>query len=253
MNVGAPTSLPIAGAGDLEQLQRQQPETMEQEKARLKQATKEFESFFVYYMMKNMRKTIPENPFAQDVALGNSTGKEIFTDMFDMEVARNVTSGDGRSISEILYASLEKLVEAKYSEAVPPPPSIDIPRGESQLFETKEDFQPVKPERFIQRPRPEPGVTVPRPKAAAETEPDPIMQRYGRMIDRAANEHNLDSALIAAVIQTESSGDPKAVSKAGAKGLMQLRDGTAREMGVKNSFDPEANIRGGSRYLRRML
>jgi soluble lytic murein transglycosylase-like protein len=79
------------------------------------------------------------------------------------------------------------------------------------------------------------------------------MQRYGRMIDRAASEHNLDSALIAAVIQTESSGDPRAVSKAGAKGLMQLRDGTAREMGVKNSLDPEANIRGGSRYLRRML
>ena len=76
MNVGAPTSLPVAGSGNLEQLRRQQPETVEQEKARLKAATKEFESFFVYYMLKNMRKTVPENPFAQDVALGNSTGKD---------------------------------------------------------------------------------------------------------------------------------------------------------------------------------
>ena len=79
MNVGAPTSLPVAGSNGLEKLRQQQPETMEQEKVRLKLATKEFESFFVYYMLKNMRKTIPENPFANDVALGSTAGKEIFT------------------------------------------------------------------------------------------------------------------------------------------------------------------------------
>ena len=56
-------------------------------------------------------------------------------------------------------------------------------------------------------------------------------------------------ALIQAIISTESRGNPKATSGAGAKGLMQLMPGTASDLGVADSFDPSENIRGGSDYI----
>ena len=73
------------------------------------------------------------------------------------------------------------------------------------------------------------------------------------IILRAALTYNLDPALIAAVIRSESAFDAHAVSWAGAQGLMQLMPATARAMGCADPFDPEQNIMAGSRYLRQML
>jgi len=56
-----------------------------------------------------------------------------------------------------------------------------------------------------------------------------------------------------AVISAESSGNPRAVSKTGAQGLMQLEPATARDLGVTDAFDPAQNIIGGIKYLRQML
>lgn len=72
---------------------------------------------------------------------------------------------------------------------------------------------------------------------------------YDDMIARASAKYGVDELLVKAVIRTESSFRPNAVSSAGAKGLMQLMDGTARGLGVTDSFDPEQNIDGGTRYL----
>jgi hypothetical protein len=73
------------------------------------------------------------------------------------------------------------------------------------------------------------------------------------VILQAAAAYNLDPALIAAVIKSESAFDAHAVSWAGAQGLMQLMPGTARDMECANPFDPVQNIMAGSRYLRLML
>ena len=70
---------------------------------------------------------------------------------------------------------------------------------------------------------------------------------------KAAATYNLDPALIAAIIKSESAFDANAVSWAGAQGLMQLMPKTAREVGCRDPFDPEQNIMGGSRYIRWML
>ncbi len=73
------------------------------------------------------------------------------------------------------------------------------------------------------------------------------------LIRPVATRYGLDPELVAAVIWTESSGDPNAVSSRGAKGLMQLMPETARELGVTQVLDPKQNVEGGVRYLRTML
>ena len=71
--------------------------------------------------------------------------------------------------------------------------------------------------------------------------------------DHASRISGLDVALLTAVARVESCFDPKAVSVAGARGVMQLMPGTASELGVRNSFDARSNITGGATYLARML
>jgi len=76
---------------------------------------------------------------------------------------------------------------------------------------------------------------------------------FAPLIDRAAARTALQPALLRAVIAVESAFDPKAVSRAGAQGLMQLQPATARRYGVGNAFDPEQNVFAGARYLRDLL
>ena len=74
-----------------------------------------------------------------------------------------------------------------------------------------------------------------------------------RMIKHVANEHGINHYLIQAVVQVESNYNPRAVSSAGARGLMQLMPETQRELGVRNAFDPWDNLHGGVRYLIRQI
>lgn len=76
---------------------------------------------------------------------------------------------------------------------------------------------------------------------------------FTQIIKKAADRFQLPERLISSVIKHESNFNSQTVSRAGAQGLMQLMPGTARFLGVKNSFDPEQNINGGARYLRQML
>jgi soluble lytic murein transglycosylase-like protein len=76
---------------------------------------------------------------------------------------------------------------------------------------------------------------------------------YDRMVNNIARTYGLESALLHAVISVESRYSPKAVSKAGAIGLMQLMPETAKRYGVADPLDPLQNLRGGARYLRYLL
>lgn len=73
------------------------------------------------------------------------------------------------------------------------------------------------------------------------------------IVSNVAKRYGVDEKLIHAIIKVESNYNAKAVSRAGAQGLMQLMPGTARMLGVTNSFDPAQNIEGGTKYIRDML
>jgi soluble lytic murein transglycosylase-like protein len=76
---------------------------------------------------------------------------------------------------------------------------------------------------------------------------------YDQIVDEVSRTYGLESALLHAVISVESRYNPKAVSKKGAAGLMQLMPQTAKRYGVADAFDPLQNLNGGARYLRDLL
>jgi soluble lytic murein transglycosylase-like protein len=73
------------------------------------------------------------------------------------------------------------------------------------------------------------------------------------VVNTASANYHLDPDLVNSVIHAESGFNVHAVSPKGARGLMQLMPGTASELGVNDAFDPQANVEGGSRYLRELL
>lgn len=73
------------------------------------------------------------------------------------------------------------------------------------------------------------------------------------MLTHAGTVHNIDVDLLASLVKAESGGNVRAVSRAGAQGLVQLMPTTAATLGVQDSFQPEQNVRGGSAYLDSLL
>jgi len=82
---------------------------------------------------------------------------------------------------------------------------------------------------------------------------DPNQDKFDPIILNKARKYNIDPFLLKALIAVESSFNPEAVSYKGAQGLTQLMPATAKELGVKNSFDPEQNIDGAAKHLRNLI
>lgn len=111
----------------------------------------------------------------------------------------------------------------------------------------------------VGKPKAAPDVAISTPpKAEVRVSMDafaalPSPLAYDDIIEEAAHRFALDAGLIHAVIQTESSFDPLAVSPVGAQGLMQLMPVVQEELGVIDPFDPRENIMAGTEYLKRLL
>ena len=82
---------------------------------------------------------------------------------------------------------------------------------------------------------------------------EPTRAEVGEMLEHAGARHNIDADLLASVVRAESGGRVRAVSRTGARGLMQLMPGTAAGLGVGDAFAPEQNIAGGTAYLDTLL
>jgi len=107
---------------------------------------------------------------------------------------------------------------------------IDIPASEIAGVETLPD------------PPPAPTPAVAPPTADIPT-----------LLNQAGSRHNIDVQLLASVVHAESGFNSRAVSRAGARGLMQLMPGTAAELGVADAFVASENIAGGTAYLDSLL
>lgn len=99
------------------------------------------------------------------------------------------------------------------------------------------------------------GIAPPTPARPASWLSAPVSQgaRFMNEIREAAQRYGIPEQLIAAVIRVESGFNPRAVSRKGALGLMQLMPSTAALLGVRDAFDPRQNIDGGTRHLRNLI
>lgn len=99
----------------------------------------------------------------------------------------------------------------------------------------------------------ETGVFPKRSWRYSESSKPLFRTKFDKLIDAAAKHFDVDAALVSAVIKAESDYNPREISNKGARGLMQLMPSTATRFGVTNSFDPEANVYAGTRYLKWLL
>lgn len=184
------------------------------EKKKARELCNQFEAIFVKQLLQTMR--------SEDSGLfGDGMGADTYQSMFESQMADDIASTGSIGISDKIFNSLFK--------------------DENGSIGTG-DLKPLDFSNMI----------VKRSKPLDSNFTNRIKE-YEPIIDSASEKYKLPSELIKAVIKTESYGDSLVVSKAGAKGLMQLMDGTASDLGVRNSFDPQENIFGGTRYLREQL
>jgi len=101
----------------------------------------------------------------------------------------------------------------------------------------------------VDLPRPAPTEAKPTAAATAKLSPEEMRE----LLAQAGSKHDIDVDLLASVVRAESGGNPRAVSRTGAQGLMQLMPKTAATLGVSNSFAADENINGGTAYLDALL
>jgi hypothetical protein len=94
---------------------------------------------------------------------------------------------------------------------------------------------------------------IPSSRHTATAIPQPSAAELDELVNESSGRYRLDPDLVNSVIKAESGFNVRAVSPKGAQGLMQLMPETAMKLGVPNAFDAQANVEGGTRYLRQLL
>jgi len=238
-------------------------------KARLAKAVKDFEAIFLGMMMKSMRSSIPK-----DDGSGESFGGDIMETMFDEEVARQMAGRSNLGLADMMYRSIthepmppaqapapaggndgrapERLSPAPVGGTVSPAPTgLHSAQGASSTAPGEMPHaQPTPAAAPVPAKKTLPG------SAPSFAPPKTVRERiaaYENLIQEAAAYHGVDSTVIKAVMAAESGGERTAVSSRDAKGLMQLTDSTAADMGVRNVWNARENIQGGARYLQSLL
>jgi soluble lytic murein transglycosylase-like protein len=124
---------------------------------------------------------------------------------------------------------------------------VDVPTAEIEHFEVAPDLPASSPRLPASAEKP---ISSP---FARSTPNSPSMPNLDEVVTSASGRYRLDPDLVNSVIKAESGFNVRAVSPKGAQGLMQLMPNTASQLGVPNAFDPQANIEGGTKYLRELM
>lgn len=223
----------------------------ESEKAEYAKAARGFESLFVNMLMKNMKEAMIDS-FSDDkseeqMTFGADT-LEGYTDMLFSDQISN--TGKGMGIAEMIFKQMTgSELKAVTSEN---PGNIDALLNKSKIEKTASSNDSVSQIADFAGFK-NANVSVSLPNGNFMDRVKSRLDNYSDIIKQASDKYEVPEELIKAVITTESAGVHTAKSQVGAKGLMQLMDGTAKDLGVSNSFDPAQNIMGGTKYLRQML
>ena len=207
--------------------------------AKLAKAAMEFERIFAEIMVKEMRKSVKSGGLVE-----KSTGEEIFTEMLDGEYTKLMVKNGNLGLAKTIIEQMSE-IDGEIN-AVSALSALKSQNG----YAKANQFGIVKLKSFDNEKMIfESG----KNKGVPYEIFSPQVKKWDKIIEKAAQKYDVDKTLIAAVIDAESSGNPAAKSKAGASGLMQLMPATAKEMGVKRTFDPVENVMGGTKYLKQML
>ncbi|MEA2103727.1 MAG: transglycosylase SLT domain-containing protein [Candidatus Cloacimonadota bacterium] len=210
-----------------------------QSKQKIMSTCKKFEAIFLNQMLQMMQ----QNGKTEGV-FGNSHSLDMFNSMLYSRIAELLANSSQTGISSEIYESITgEMPDAKLLSKSDSPSQIIFNK-------IKENFQTVTDKIGL------------NPKDIHVTEAimtnfekaiNKILKPYLDIINASAKKNDVNPNLVKAVILRESAGNPNAISHVGAKGLMQLMDGTAKDMNVKNVFNPKDNINGGTKYLAKML
>jgi len=192
------------------------------------QVAKDFEAMFTSMMFKAMRGSVS----SEGSLIPRSMGEDIFTEMLDGEYARLSAESGSLGLAALILKEIERS-EGKEM------PSVG---GDVPLWALERNHG-MSARGASSRSRGADGTGL----------INRVNEKWGSLVSNISKRFGVDEHLVTAVIARESAGNPRAISPKGAKGLMQLMDGTAREMGVAYSFSPAENIMGGVKYLKKML
>jgi len=198
------------------------------EKAKLAKAAQDFESMLTSMMLKSMNKTTG-GMFGEE-----SFGGDYFDTIFETELASFISENKSLGLADMIYKKVigEDLDMNKIKQELQSENANNVKVVSAKVDNFTDDN----------------SSTIMPSKGSVNR-----LNKFDSIINNASEKFNIDKNLIKSVILTESAANPKAISKANAKGLMQLIDSTAADMNVKNVWNPEENIFGGSKYLSQML
>lgn len=152
----------------------------------------------------------------------------------------HITLRNGQAVDCSRHEAIGDRVRLYLSDAPDSPNYLEVAAGDVLRVETVAD--PPQP------------VVVKKPAAPSQVVPVTLTKtEMHEMLAHAGAAHDIDEDLLASVVRAESGGQVRAVSRTGARGLMQLMPGTASELGVQDSFRPDQNIAGGTAYLDTLL
>ncbi len=200
-----------------------------EEKTKLQKASKDFESLLTSMMIKSMTKST-NGLFGEE-----SYGGDVFNTIFEGEISSYISDSKSLGVADVIYKKLT-------GENIGTQPSVKS---------IGERLHEIKPE--AKRDKTKIDETIIKEGLRPSSQSLKRLKQFEPIVEAAAQKFNIDKNLIKSVILTESAANEKAVSSAKAKGLMQLMDSTASDMGVKDVFDPKENIFGGAKYLAKMV
>ncbi len=206
------------------------------QKEKIASATKQFESLLTSMMLKSMKQTDGSMFGGEEEGYGN----DMFDTMFQQEFANKMSDTKSLGVAQLLYKKIT---------------GEDMPVELKTKLSTKLDNMKIDETSFKQAPIKIKDYAAPADSTKIQPSSSSIdrINKFENHIDEAAESFGVDRNLIKSIIMTESAGNHKAVSGAKAKGLMQLMDSTATQMGVRNVFNPRENILGGTKYFAQML